>query len=170
MAATSRKDFVFLCQNRLKCVCALTSICCSAIIFSWIRSLWGANGICIYVTFANGLWLWSIHSCEDNVLLNQSFSVLLSSSKTCWSSLCTCFIPWDSVEIWQLDSSLFLFVFLIAVLQCKHLQKTCCFYTLKSMNPQGSTRVWDEILCTEAEQASCLRWQNGCAAEVFCSV
>lgn len=45
--------------------------------------------------------------------------LFFSFPKTCLSS--TCFIPWGSLVIWQLDSFL-IFVLLKAVLQCWHLQ------------------------------------------------
>lgn len=135
MASILRKGFVFLCQNRLKCVCVHIHILFSHHVFSWIRSLWGAKGICIYVTFGNGLWLWNIHSCEANAVLKVfllcfppptlaggAFALALSSE-----------IPWKSGSWIQL----FLFVFLITVLQCKHLQKHVDSIPWKTWSSRG---------------------------------
>lgn len=119
-------------------VCVFISVFCSAIIYFLGLEASEVIMVFAYMLYLQiGLWLWSIHSYEDNVVLNQSFSVMLSSLKTWWRSLCTCFISWDSMEIWQLDSSLFLFVFLIGVLQCKHLQKHVDSIPCKTWTPRG---------------------------------
>lgn len=102
------------------------------------------------------------------LLLSQG--LCLSFLKTCKSSPCTCFIPWDYVAVWHLDSHLLVYLCLIAVLQCLYLQKPVLFLSPEKHKTTGDLHIHEMKCCTVAKRAFFLRCQNGYAKEVFCSV